>query len=130
MIDKMLLYYLQADKKPPMHMSISSGSIVCKKTAPLNGCNSLELPSVLCVLCARVSSMNSLLICINPNCRTVTHILCLAKRFLTPSNHTIPVDGECPACGIHVLWADLIRKKYGCYSYLNVENTPQTPTLG
>lgn len=110
-------------------MSICSGPIVCKKTVPSNGSNSLEIPSVLCVLCARVSSMDGLLICVNPDCQAVTHILCLAKRFLTSSDHIIPVDGECPACGVHVLWGDLIRKKDGCYTNLNVENT-QLRTLG
>lgn len=120
----MILYYLQIDKSPPMHMSICKGPIVCKKTNSLSNFNLLDITkSIICVLCAQNSSTNNLLICLNPNCQAVTHIMCLAQRFLASSDHIIPVDGECPACGIRVLWNDLIRKKDGCYTNLNNTNT-------
>jgi structure-specific endonuclease subunit SLX1 len=74
--------------------------------------------SHICVLCARNCSPDTYLYCLEPDCQAITHVLCLAKRFLGSSDHILPIDGECPACGIRVLWADLIRRKNGCYKGL------------
>lgn len=102
-----------------MHMPICYGPIVCKKTMPPNNIN-LDgcIKSHICVLCARSCSPDTYLCCLEPDCQAITHILCLAQRFLGSSDHIIPIDGECPACGTRVLWADLIRRKNGCYKDL------------
>ncbi|KAL4131110.1 hypothetical protein QTP88_008458 [Uroleucon formosanum] len=112
------------DKFPPMHMSICQGPVVCKKTVSPNDISSLDSSkSQLCVLCARNCCAASLLNCLDPDCQAVTHIQCLAKRFLGSSDHIIPIDGECPACGTRVLWGDLIRRKNGCYKNLMAAGT-------
>lgn len=100
-------------------MSICQGQISCKKTVPPNNISLLENNrSQICVLCARNCDPSSILYCLSSDCQAITHIICLAQRFLGSSSHIIPIDGECPACGIRVLWGDLIRKKNGCYKNL------------
>jgi len=105
-------------------MSICQGPVVCKKPVSPNDISSLDSSkSQICVLCARNCCAESLLNCLDPDCQAVTHIQCLAKRFLGSSDHIIPIDGECPACGTRVLWGDLIRRKNGCYKNLIVAGT-------
>lgn len=100
-------------------MPICVGPVICKKIVTPNDSSLLDSSkSQLCVLCARNCSPDSQLNCLDPACQAVTHIQCLAKRFLGASDHIIPIDGECPACGTHVLWGDLIRRKNGCYRNL------------
>lgn len=100
-------------------MPICQGQVSCKKIILPNNINLLDTNrNQICVLCARTCDPPSILFCLNPDCQAITHIICLAQRFLGSSNHIIPIDGECPACGIRVLWGDLIRKKNGCYKHL------------
>lgn len=100
-------------------MPICQGPVSCKKIQSPNNISLLDSNrSQICVLCARTCDPLNILFCLNPDCQAITHILCLSQRFLGTSNHIIPVDGECPACGIRVLWGDLIRKKNGCYKNL------------
>jgi len=107
------------DKFPPMHMPICQGPVSCKKTVSTSDTSLLDTgKTLLCVLCARNCSRFELVCCLDPNCQAVTHIRCLAQRFLGSSDHIIPIDGECPACGIRVLWGDLIRRKNGCFTNL------------
>lgn len=115
---------LQNDKFPPLHMSICQGPVICKKTKSTNDISLLDsTKSPICVLCATNCLPRSFLYCLDPDCQAVTHIRCLAKRFIGSSDHIIPVDGECPACGTRVLWGDLIRRKNGCYKDLIAEDT-------
>lgn len=116
----------QDDKFPPMHMSICQGPILCKDKATASSSNPIHLDisrRQICVLCAQNCSVDNYLCCLGSACQAVTHIRCLAQRFLGLSDHVIPIDGECPACGMRVLWGDLIRKKNGCYNNLAVANT-------
>lgn len=116
----------QDDKFPPMHMSICQGPILCKDKATASSSNPIHLDisrRQICVLCAQNCSVDNYLCCLDSACQAVTHIRCLAQRFLGLSDHVIPIDGECPACGMRVLWGDLIRKKNGCYNNLAVANT-------
>lgn len=102
-----------------MHMPICHGPVSCKKTLSSNDTSySNNTRSQICVLCAQKCNPTDILHCLDPNCQAATHILCLAKRFLGSSDHIIPIDGDCPACGTPVLWGDLIRKKKGCYKNL------------
>lgn len=99
---------------------------MCKDKTTSSSSNLIDLDnsrSQICVLCAQKCSVNNYLCCLDSACKAVTHIRCLAQRFLGSSDHIIPVDGECPACGIRVLWGDLIRKKNGCYNDLATANT-------
>lgn len=108
-----------------MHMSICEGPIVCKsKTVSPNDSSLMDYTKKqICVLCTRNCSSNDRLYCLDPYCLAVTHIKCLSQRFLGSSDHVIPIDGKCPACGTHVLWGDLIRKKNGCYRNLPTPDT-------
>jgi len=103
-----------------MHMSICQGPVSCTKIASSNDVSLLDSnnKTSICVLCARNCPPRDLLHCLDPNCQAVTHIQCLARRFLGSSDHIIPIDGECPACGVRVLWGDLIRRKNGCFKNL------------
>lgn len=100
-------------------MSICQGPVSCKKPVPSNDTSLIDgTKNQICVLCARNCSPRDLLYCLDPNCQAVTHIRCLAGRFLGVSDHIIPIEGECPACGTRVLWGDLIRRKNGCFKNL------------
>lgn len=105
-----------------MHMSICQGPVTCKKVLPNDKSLLDHTKSKICVLCARNCSPDSLLSCLDPNCQAITHIICLAERFLGSSDHVIPIDGNCPACGQNVLWSDLIRWQNGCYRNLLTTN--------
>lgn len=109
-----------------MHMSICQGPVLCKsKTAsPINiSLLNYTKNQIICILCTQNCSPDRFLCCLNPTCQAVTHTLCLAQRFLGSSDHVIPIDGECPACGTRVLWGDLIRRKNGCFSNLAISDT-------
>lgn len=115
---------LQDDKFPPMHMSICQGPVMCKSKTVSSNNTSLSVDNAksqsICILCTQNCSSGRFLCCLNPTCQAITHTQCLAQRFLGSSDHIIPVDGECPACGTRVLWGDLIRRKNGCYKDLAV----------
>ncbi|XP_062553996.1 structure-specific endonuclease subunit SLX1 homolog [Armigeres subalbatus] len=80
-----------------------------------------ELISVDCLICnGRIRSSGSgsvredfALRCIQPRCKLICHIECLADRCLEPGQY-VPVEGSCPICDSHFLWGDLIRKANGC----------------
>uniref|UniRef100_A0A182IKP1 Structure-specific endonuclease subunit SLX1 homolog n=1 Tax=Anopheles atroparvus TaxID=41427 RepID=A0A182IKP1_ANOAO len=60
--------------------------------------------------------------CIQPRCRLVSHLECLAQLILEPGQY-VPVEGDCPICEIHFLWGDIIRKANGCSDLVDdVEN--------
>lgn len=50
--------------------------------------------------------------CVNPACKLVAHMHCLAKRCLE-SGHYVPIQGQCVICDCQFLWNDVIRKKNG-----------------
>jgi hypothetical protein len=50
--------------------------------------------------------------CVNPSCKLVVHMMCLAKRCLEPG-HFVPIKGKCVICDCSFLWNDIIRKKNG-----------------
>jgi structure-specific endonuclease subunit SLX1 len=118
---------LQSDLSPPLHMPIAYGPISVKKTGHAQGSTSHTSveDDLLCVcsLCYEVVQPSEEITCLSPGCSLVAHIICLAKRFLKKGNFIIPVEGHCPACDTHVLWADLVRKKRGCYSELTSTGT-------
>jgi structure-specific endonuclease subunit SLX1 len=59
----------------------------------------------------------ALLRCTHPDCRMAAHLPCLADRFLrreggatttTTATFLIPCGGDCPTCGVRLLWSDLV----------------------
>jgi structure-specific endonuclease subunit SLX1 len=119
---------LQIDLCPPLHMPIAYGPVVIKKTGQAQSTasqTSVRDDDALCVcsLCYEAVQLSEKITCLSPGCLLAAHVICLAKRFLKKGNFIIPIEGHCPACNMHVLWADLVRKKRGCYKELTSTST-------
>ncbi|WAR02877.1 SLX1-like protein [Mya arenaria] len=92
---------------PPLHMALAYGPV-----------RSTKDPDEVTVSCY------------HPRCMMVSHIVCLANRFLSRERrvvtqgepeevtHMVPVEGACPRCSQPLLWGDVIRHKHGCYQNL------------
>ena len=68
-----------------------------------------------CKICsAELSAQNqATLICPHTDCDTTTHMLCLAKLFLSESGDQgslIPSSGRCPGCRKATDWIDLVKE--------------------
>ncbi|PSN31119.1 Structure-specific endonuclease subunit slx1 [Blattella germanica] len=113
------------DCYPPVHMPIAYGPVVSKKVSHSQVSSKQSTSSasdndeevLICILCDGIVSESSKVVCLSPKCQLVTHIICLANRF-RKDNFIIPIEGECPSCGLHILWGDLVRKKKGCFKDL------------
>ena len=72
-----------------------------------------EKETLKCSLCASRFHIDdtSILICPESDCRTVTHMSCLAKHFLgaNKSSHLVPESGQCPGCDQRIGWIDLAK---------------------
>ncbi|XP_052243821.1 structure-specific endonuclease subunit slx1-like isoform X2 [Dreissena polymorpha] len=127
---------------PPLHMAVAYGPVKSKKilgesnsrTKGSNSNENLEITDaftvpvsrhIRCAVCSELlkDTNLSLLRCYQPTCLMVSHIICLAKRFLEKKNenavHIVPVEGACPKCNQNLLWGNLIRHKHGCYQNLS-----------
>jgi structure-specific endonuclease subunit SLX1 len=109
-------------------MPIAYGPVVIKKTGqPKDTASQTSVqdddPLCVCSLCCEVVQSSEKITCLSPGCLLAAHVICLAKRFLKKGNFIIPIEGRCPACNTHVLWADLVRKKRGCYKELTSTGT-------
>ncbi|XP_019553010.3 structure-specific endonuclease subunit SLX1 homolog [Aedes albopictus] len=84
----------------------------------------MELVSDDCSICnGRIrSGADFALRCIQPRCKLICHIECLADRCLEPGQY-VPVEGDCPICDGHFLWGDLIRKANGCSDLVEDANS-------
>lgn len=53
-------------------------------------------------------------LCVHNGCTSISHLRCLADKFLQGEKSTsmVPRGGECPGCQEWTLWGDLVR---GCY---------------
>ena len=68
-----------------------------------------------CAICAKEMGSKSMtaLMCNQEACRTVTHLTCLATRFVEDegANAAVtPVSGKCPGCKEELLWIDLVKE--------------------
>lgn len=66
-----------------------------------------------CSVCSNYvdKSSHTMLACPNTQCGAVSHLQCLASKFLDEEhseNLIIPVMGNCPFCGARVRWIELI----------------------
>lgn len=96
-------------------MPIVFGPVITKKLPKQSRQNSQNnTDTVKCFLCNSEVDEKQSVKCINPNCSCVCHLICLAKHFVGNEDSLLPVEGNCPSCGLEVLWGDLIRKKRGC----------------
>lgn len=66
-----------------------------------------------CRICQLQIASNASISCLNPECESLFHMVCLASHFLEPGEY-VPVSGECPQCRRELVWGQLIRKRNGC----------------
>lgn len=116
------------ERKPPLHMAITSGPVVSKKIPSKNKAKETDedlfddCMTVTCHFCREQCSEDDLMKCLVRDCSLEAHSICLAKHFLSDDpSHIVPVSGSCPICDANVLWGDLVRKKNGCYQQLGEE---------
>lgn len=119
-------YTVEFDSKlrPPPHMPITFGPVATKKVSvPQETKDSTKGEKVaallmagrICILCRlTLEDPENKLGCLNPRCKMQSHMTCLARTF-TGNQSLLPVDGQCPTCGVPLLWGDLIKLKNGCY---------------
>ena len=68
-----------------------------------------------CAICAQEMGPKSVtaLFCNQETCRTVSHLTCLATRFVEVEGADVavtPVSGKCPGCKEELLWIDLVKE--------------------
>ncbi|XP_052801335.1 structure-specific endonuclease subunit slx1-like isoform X2 [Mya arenaria] len=133
---------------PPLHMALAYGPVRSTKVKPgstkggkspskSDKGNSDEIAVPLrrhsrCAVCKDIlqDPDEVTVSCYHPRCMMVSHIVCLANRFLSRERrvvtqgepeevtHMVPVEGACPRCSQPLLWGDVIRHKHGCYQNL------------
>jgi len=116
---------------PPLHMPVCHNDIItCKaKKTQRSKTNvllheldlSMENTLIFCFLCGSYIMEKNSITCIQPKCSLIAHLICLAKTFCK-DGMILPIEGTCPACSTNVLWGDLIKKRNGCYQYLQEAN--------
>lgn len=136
------------DLSAPLHMPVVFGPVISKtiqdkgispkkRLKPLADEESAleeELNSIprlirnnrVCAVCHRKLEPNDKrLMCFLPNCQMVSHIICLANRFIgnAQTMDLIPIQGACPGCKQTLLWGDLVRHFRGCYQNLSQSAT-------
>ncbi|XP_020360024.1 structure-specific endonuclease subunit SLX1 isoform X1 [Oncorhynchus kisutch] len=106
--------------QPPLHVPLAFGSIRARKPKPKDVEEEQEEKGAdICLLCQGTVKSADKMTCFHPLCHMTSHVICLAKHFLTgEAAHLLPVEGECPGCRHSVLWGSLIRHKNGCYGDL------------
>ena len=115
----------------PQHMIICHGPIKAKKTKIGRTQSNIELLDAVrsrkeCHLCMEeIKNLeDDRVFCVNPRCKLVTHLRCLAKTCLTPG-HYVPVQGVCPLCECKFLWGNVIRKKKGCLDAVDYDEVDE-----
>lgn len=116
------------DGRLPQHMSVVHGPIKAKRKRIGQNKMSDELQEALqmrkeCHLCMNeiIDLQEDRVFCINPRCKLVSHLRCLAKICLEPG-HYVPIEGICPLCDRKFLWGDIIRKKKGCKDMVDFDD--------
>ena len=108
--------------QPPLHMPLVYGPVKSKKVKGAEaGLGRLLGETKRCNVCDLTVSEPELVTCLYPRCEAASHVLCLAETFTARSDSLLPVQGQCPTCGGDELWADIIRKRRGCYENLEEE---------
>uniref|UniRef100_F6WGY1 Structure-specific endonuclease subunit SLX1 homolog n=1 Tax=Ciona intestinalis TaxID=7719 RepID=F6WGY1_CIOIN len=113
-------YAVDLTPLPPNHMPIMYGPVSAKvkkhKKSMAKQSKSCLTSSTCCTLCnvslpVNVENAPSILKCPNESCNMASHLLCLAKHFLSNKfDQLLPVDGYCPSCNDSLLWGALIRQ--------------------
>lgn len=125
------------DRLPPIHMPLVYGKVIIKKKKIKKFLHNYDNDDdiffsvidnnsiTVCSICNNLIDDNDnsnedsdKVRCLKPVCKFVSHLICLAKKFNDNHLMILPIEGNCPECGINVLWGDLIRKMKGCYKDL------------
>lgn len=74
-----------------------------------------EDQALKCAVCAKgLDPMTAMaLVCPQEDCRTVSHVTCLAARFIEDEGAgtpVVPISGRCPGCRVELQWIDLIKE--------------------
>lgn len=113
-------YYTQfPSNRLPAHMEILFGHIKAQhKTVSQIEANKEIIEHLFtrreCHLCLETieNLKEERVLCVNPRCKLIAHIRCLARTCLEPG-HYVPIKGKCVLCDCKFLWNDIIRKKNG-----------------
>ena len=74
-----------------------------------------EDEALKCAVCAKgLGPMTAMtLVCPQEDCRTASHMTCLAAKFIENGGAgapVIPVSGRCPGCKVELQWIDLVKE--------------------
>lgn len=109
----------------PLHMPTCCGKVIATKIKKPQKQNEnsetcrIKETDVLCTICQLTVDEQESISCITPNCSLYAHLICLAEKFCT-DDMILPIDGICPSCNVNVLWGDLVRKKIGCSTDVDI----------
>ena len=107
--------------QPPLHMPLVYGPVKSKSVRRAEGGERSLGGSKRCNVCHLTVSEAEQVTCLYPSCQAVSHVICLAETFTAHTDSVLPVLGQCPTCRGEELWADIIRKRRGCYQNLEEE---------
>lgn len=107
------------DRKPPSHINIVTGMLKKAKKVKSNKESADEDKDLICAVCFENVGVEDRLRCLSEKCAAVSHIICLANRFLAYEKegeiddqlHVIPSFGKCPVCDVKAMWGDLVLQK-------------------
>ena len=97
-----------------------------------------EQEAFKCAICAQELGPKSAtaLFCNQGTCRTVSHLTCLAARFVEDegANAAVtPVSGKCPGCREELLWIDLVKeltlRLRGEVKVVQMTRKPRAPSI-
>ena len=71
--------------------------------------------AVVCSVCSQHVGLHNAatLVCPQADCKTASHVVCLAARFLEEDdtgNSVLPTSGKCPKCSADLQWIDLVKE--------------------
>ncbi|KAK4694834.1 structure-specific endonuclease subunit SLX1, partial [Lecanoromycetidae sp. Uapishka_2] len=74
-----------------------------------------EDEKIRCAVCSKTigPSTTMALVCPRDSCKTATHMICLATRFLSAEDvrdPVLPTSGRCPDCKEELQWIDLLKE--------------------
>lgn len=74
-----------------------------------------EEEEISCSICKNLLHLatDSIIVCSHGDCRSISHMTCLAGIFLEQGNDSsrmIPTQGSCPECHTRLQWADLVKE--------------------
>lgn len=107
------MLYFQVEKRPPLHMSVTTGQVITRKYQEINKNSTTATQSFTCDLCHNLI-LEKNHCCLNILCNLICHLKCLADICLEPGEY-VPIEVNCPKCNETFLWGDIVNKYKGYY---------------